>query len=204
VIALHRVELSGAAPDWLSADELERAGRFRVEHARRAFVACRSALRRVLGERLGVAPAALTFTLSAHGRPSVAGGRVSFNVSHSGEVGLIAVADGERRIGVDVEQVRTTTDIEALAERFFHPEEAAAIAGRRDAFFRCWTKKEAVVKAIGQGLSHPLETFVVDVDDDAPAPVAGVEGLTVAGLPVDVGYTAALAADGELEYAWMA
>lgn len=202
MIALHRVELSAGGDEWLSDDERERADRFRVEHARRAFVASRAALRRILGARLGVEPATLEFTLSAHGRPSLAGGRVSFNVSHSGELGLIAVADGERRIGVDVEQVRATSDFQALAARFFHPDEAAAIGARREAFFRCWTKKEAVVKAIGQGLSHPLETFVVDVDEDAPSPVAGIEGLTVAGLAVDDGYAAALAADGELAYAW--
>ena len=203
VIHLHRVELTASGADWLSADELERAARSRVEHARHAFVACRSSLRRALGGRLGIPPEAVAFTISEHGRPSVAGGRVSFNVSHSGAIGLIAVADGERRIGVDVEQIRATTEFEALAARFFHPAEAAAIGGRRDAFFRCWTKKEAVVKAIGQGLSHPLESFVVDVDGDGAAPVDGVEGLSVTGIPLDAGYAAALAADGELDYAWV-
>ena len=202
MIVVHRVELVDAPAEALTPDELERAGRYRVESARRSFVAVRAALRRVLGARLGLAPAEVELTLSEHGRPGVGGGRVSFNVSHSGDIGLIAVADGDRRVGVDVEQVRSETDFRALAERFFHPDEARAIGDRRDAFFRCWTRKEAVVKAIGQGLSHPLDTFVVDVDGAGARPVAGVPGMAVTGLEIDPGYAAGLAADGPLEYAW--
>jgi 4'-phosphopantetheinyl transferase len=202
VIVVHRVELVDAPADTLSPSERERAARYRVEPARRSFVAARVALRRVLGERLGLAPADVPLADGDLGRPGVAGGRVSFNVSHSGAIGLIAVADGERRVGVDVEQVRPDTDFPVLAERFFHPAEAAAIGDRRDAFFRCWTRKEAVVKALGLGLTHPLDGFVVDVDATEPHAVEGVAGLTVTGLPIDPGYAAGLAADAPLEYAW--
>jgi 4'-phosphopantetheinyl transferase len=127
------------------------------------------------------------------GRPWAEG--VSFNVSHSGSLGLIAIAEGAHRIGVDVEQVRPGPDVRALAGRFFHPEEAAAVGDDRAAFFRCWTRKEAVVKALGLGLAHPLKSFVVDVHAAGPRPVRGVDGLFVTGLAVDDGYVAALAAD---------
>lgn len=201
MIVVHRVDVADAPADTLSADELERAGRYRVESARRSFVAVRAALRRVLGARLGLAPAEVRLAVDGYGRPSV-DGPVSFNVSHSGALGLIAVADGERRVGIDVEQVRPETDFRSLAARFFHPEEAAAIGDRRDAFFRCWTRKEAVVKALGHGLSHPLDGFVVEVDAEGPRAVGGLPGLSVTGLEIDRGYAAGLAADGELEYAW--
>ena len=152
----------------------------------------RAAVRAELLRLLGVTE----LDVDERGRPWLEG--VSFSVSHSGSLGLIAIAEGDRRIGVDVEQVRHDTDVRALAARFFHPEEAEAIGDRRDAFFRCWTRKEAVVKALGLGLAHPLGSFVVDFDADGPRPVRGVEGLVVDGLAIDDGYAAALAwADGQ-------
>ena len=156
----------------------------------------RPAVRAALLRLLGVTG----LQVDEHGRPWSPG--VSFNVSHSGTLGVIALAEGDRRIGVDVEQVRADTDVRALARRFFHPDEAAAIAGRRDAFFRCWTRKEAVVKALGRGLSHPLDSFAVDVDADGPAEVAGVGGLLVRSLETPPGYVAALASDPPLRFRW--
>jgi 4'-phosphopantetheinyl transferase len=130
------------------------------------------------------------------GRPWLEG--VSFSVSHSGELGLIAIAEPGRRIGVDVEQLRPDRDVRALAERFFHPEEAAGIGDDRAAFYRCWTRKEAVVKALGLGLAHPLDSFVVDFEVPGPRPVRGVPGMSVKGLAVPEGYAAALAwSDGQ-------
>ena len=148
--------------------------------------AVREALRRLIGDA--------EIRVDEHGRPWAEG--VAFNVSHSGEVGLIAVAAAGRRVGIDVQQIRETTDFTALAARFFHPDEAAAIGDRRDAFFRCWTRKEAVVKALGLGLQHPLGSFVVDVDAQGPQPVEALSGMWVAGLDIDDGYAAAIAADG--------
>ena len=203
VIELHRVEAVAVSDASLSAEERERAARYRVEPARVAFVAVRVALRRVLGERLGVPAADVPLVLDRYGRPGVPGAQLSFNVSHSGAIGLIALADGQRRLGVDVEQVRAGTDVNGLAGRFFHPAETAAIGDRRDAFFRCWTRKEAVVKALGRGLSHPLDSFAVDVDADGPRPVEGLPGMLVGGLSIDAGYAAAVAADGTLDHVWM-
>jgi 4'-phosphopantetheinyl transferase len=201
MILVHRIDLRlEAEEEVLSRDETARARRYSVQHARRNFVTCRVALRQLLGTHLNVAPTELKFVHDEYGRPSVKG--VSFNVSHSGSIGLIAIADGERRLGVDIEQMRAIPDLEALASSCLHPAEVAAVGDRGDAFFRCWTKKEAVVKALGRGLSYPFTTFVVDVDGDAPARIAGVKELTVAGLAVADGYAAALAADADLEYAY--
>ena len=162
---------------------------YRVEAENGLRAAVRARLLEVLGD--------VEILVDEHGRPWAPG--VSFNVSHSGAIGLIAVAEGDRRVGVDVEQVRPDTDFRALAARFFHPDEARAIGDRRDAFFRCWTRKEAVVKALGRGLAHPLDRFVVDVDATAPT---CVEGLCVVGLPAPDGYAAALAADPPARFVW--
>jgi phosphopantetheinyl transferase len=158
--------------------------------------AARAQLRPVVRATLERLLGGVEIRVDDHGRPWAEG--VSFNVSHSGAIGLIAVAEAGRRVGIDIQQVRESTDFRALAARFFHPGEAAAIGDRRDAFFRCWTRKEAVVKALGLGLHHPLTSFVVDVDAEGPQPVEGVPGLWVTGLDVEAGYAAALAADGDV------
>lgn len=203
LIVVHRVDLrhDGDA-GMLCAQEQARAARFKVEHARRAFVVCRVALRALLAERVGAAPHEVMLVRTPHGKPQLTGGGVSFNVSHSGDVGLIAVAEGEHRLGVDVECVRPRDEIAGLAERFLHPAEAASVGGCTEGFFRWWTRKEAVVKAIGDGLSYPLDDFAIDVDAPGPAPVGGVEGLTVVPLDVGWGYEAALAADVPAEVLW--
>ena len=156
----------------------------------------RPAVRAALLRLLGVDD----LDVDERGRPWSPG--VSFSVSHSGSLGLIAIAEGEQRIGVDVEQFRGRRDVRALADRFFHPDEAAAIGDDRAAFFRCWTRKEAVVKALGLGLAHPLDSFVVDFDATGPRPVRGVPGLSVTGLEVTSGYVAALAADDPVRFVW--
>jgi 4'-phosphopantetheinyl transferase len=200
VISLYRVPLTDASTDSLSADELERASRYLVESARLAFVCVRSTLRTVLGDRLGIGPAEVRLDATAHGRPVVRGDSVSFSVSHSGAIGLIAVADGTRRLGVDVEEIRPETDSQALVTQFLHPQEVAQVGNSHEDFFRCWTRKEAVVKALGQGVSYALNSFAVDVDAEGPVAVAGLSDIWVAGLEVDTGYAAALAADGDPRY----
>jgi 4'-phosphopantetheinyl transferase len=138
-----------------------------------------------------------------HGRPALVGPpHVSFNVSHSGSLGLIAVADGRRRLGVDIEQIRFDVDVASLAAAYLHPTEARAIGDHRDAFFRCWTLKEAVVKALGRGLPYGLDTWRVDPNISGPQMVDGVKGMCVTGLAVDAGYAAALAFDGRPDVTW--
>jgi 4'-phosphopantetheinyl transferase len=153
----------------LSADERERAGRFAFEHDRRRYVVARARLRQLLGERVGAAPESLRFVYQAHGKPALArrpGQRdLRFNVSHCGEVAAYAFADG-REVGVDIEEVRELPDADQLALRCFSPGERAAYLclpprERPRGFFDCWTRKEAFVKALGAGLSQPLEAFDV-------------------------------------------
>jgi 4'-phosphopantetheinyl transferase len=162
---------AGAAAALLSADERQRAARFVFERDRRRYAAARARLRQLLGERLGVAPESLQFVYSPHGKPALArrpGQRdLRFNLSHCGDVAAYAFAEG-REVGVDVEAVRPLPGADEVAMRFFsHRERAAylrlAASARPQGFFDCWTRKEAFVKALGHGLSHPLEAFDVSL-----------------------------------------
>ncbi len=161
-----------AAP--LSLDERARATRFRTETLTRRYQAAHGALRAILAGYLGKAPDTLTFAASAQGKPHLADDpALDFNLSHSGPIALLAVARA-RPVGVDVEQVRALPEAGLIAERFFAPAEVEAwsrfnSAAQTRAFFACWTRKEAYLKALGSGLARPLDSFVVSVDPDAPA-----------------------------------
>jgi 4'-phosphopantetheinyl transferase len=160
---------AGPLVRFLSADERGRAGRFAFERDRRRYIVARAWLRQLLGERLGVAPESLRFVYQPHGKPALARCRgrrdLRFNVSHCGEVAAYAFVES-REVGVDLEQVRELPDADDIAKRFFSPGERAAYLclpqrERPRGFFHCWTRKEALVKALGAGLSHPLEAFDV-------------------------------------------
>ena len=160
--------------DLLSADERARAGRFHFEQDRHRFIVARGILRTLVGQRLGLAPVAVSFSYLAHGKPTVAvDSMLDFNLSHSGNRALFAFSRNGR-VGVDLEALDGDVDVMALAQRYFHPSETAALRQlpqplRRPAFFACWTRKEAVVKATGDGLLvAPLDTFEVSVALDAP------------------------------------
>jgi len=164
----------------LSADELARARRFVFPvHARR-FIAARAGLRRILAGYRGCAPADLGFRYAAHGKPALAdnGPPLFFNLSHSGHLAVLGVSTvGE--IGVDVETV--TAAAEDVAARFFSASECAALAAlpqaaRAGGFFRCWTRKEAMVKALGEGLSMPLDSFDVTLAPEQPARLLRLAG----------------------------
>jgi len=192
----------------LSADERERAERFYFERDRRRYVRARAALRAVLGGYLDSDPRDLAFSYGGHGKPALAGrfaGTLTFNVSHSEETALVAVgARGE--IGVDIEAVRRLDDRDDLASRMFSAEESSTLRAlheeQRDlAFFTCWTRKEAYVKAVGDGLALPLDGFTVTflhgqlprlTVHDADGPSKWV----VHSLPAVDGYAAALVTDG--------
>jgi len=161
----------------LSPDELERAGRFRFDMNRTEYIVSRGTLRTLLGSYLGVSPPELQFVYSEYGRPSLAdgvsSGALNFNVAHSGGVALLAFARG-RRIGIDVERVRRDFGTSEVAEHFFSSAERVALRqlpqdDQHEAFFRCWTRKEAFIKALGEGLSHPLDQFDVTLAPDDPA-----------------------------------
>ena len=170
-----------AAEALLSDDEKARARSFVTAPLRHRFVAGRARLRSLLGEHLGLDPRALVFLQNAFGKPRLADHpSMHFSLSHSGDQAVLAVSD-QREIGIDIERVRPLDHLD-LARRYFHPNEVSAIEGVRPpdeqllAFFRIWTLKEAIVKAIGKGLSIPLDTFDVSISTSPPTMVLAPEG----------------------------
>jgi 4'-phosphopantetheinyl transferase len=157
----------------LSQDELRRANRFHFERDRRRFIAARATLRILLGGCLAVRPDAIALGYTGNGKPFVAdpAANVHFNVSHAHERALYAISKS-RALGVDIEYLNRDIDYSGLAERFFTNSEYASLqripeSGRKRAFLACWTRKEAVIKATGEGLSLPLDQFEVTVEPDA-------------------------------------
>ena len=205
----------------LAADERERAARYRFDVHRCAFEACRGAVREILGSYLTLAPAAVRFQYGPQGKPALPpdGEPLVFSVSHSGELGICAVAR-QGALGADVERVRPLDDALAIAERFFSPAERAALRtlqppALETGFFTAWTRKEAFIKALGEGLSHPLADFDVTLLPDEPARLLRVAGDDEAPTrwrltPLDPapGYVAALAAtepiDAVARWSWPA
>jgi 4'-phosphopantetheinyl transferase len=161
----------------LSADELQRAARFHFPRDRRRYTVARGVLRHILGRYLRRPPSELRFRYSAYGKPALADAfadaEVRFNVSHSHEMALFAVTSG-REVGVDIEYLGREIRGEEIAERFFSAHERANLRAlpaemRHQAFFNCWTRKEAYIKAHGEGLSLPLDQFDVSLAPGEPA-----------------------------------
>jgi 4'-phosphopantetheinyl transferase len=162
----------------LSKDERERAASFHFDIHRSRYVAARAKLRLLLAGYLGRRADDLTFVYGINGKPELDGKPLHFNVSHSEAGGLFAFTC-TAPVGVDLERVRALPDMLQIARRFFSPAEAAAILEvpeeeRTTAFFRIWTRKEAFIKATGEGLSCPLDCF--DVSPGEPPAVLRVAG----------------------------
>ena len=158
----------------LSEDELQRSRRFRFPVDCRRFVMARANLRRILASYLHVAGQTLVFDYSEYGKPTLSRpqSQMRFNVSRSGERALIACTQG-REVGVDIEKERQDIEIDDLAKRFFTAPENAKLQAfplpdRYQAFLRCWTCKEAFVKAVGRGLSLGLDKFDVSLGIGEP------------------------------------
>jgi 4'-phosphopantetheinyl transferase len=160
----------------LSPDEQARADRFHFEKDRRHFIVARSCLRKLLGRYLAIPPAELRFGYADHGKPHLApeiAPPLKFNLAHSGGLALYAFTYiGE--IGIDLEHIRPDFTGEDTARRFFSTTEVACLSklaesSRHEAFFNCWTRKEAFIKAKGIGLSLPLDQFDVTVAPAEPA-----------------------------------
>jgi 4'-phosphopantetheinyl transferase len=193
----------------LSPEELERADRIGNPERRHGFLVARAMVRGVLAHELGADAAALRFAVGPHGKPFLDPPALRFNLSHSGDVVVVAVAD-DREVGVDVERIKPAIDHAALARRFFSPlenEQLATLAPslQHAAFFAAWTRKEALVKAWGVGLSLPLNRFDVSLLPHRPAQLLGArEGAgrlghwSVHELDSGPGYAAAVAVEGVL------
>ena len=194
----------------LDDGERIRAVRFLFEEDRRRFRASHAALRVLLARYTGEEPHKIRFSRNSWGKPFLAApadSAISFSMSHSGELALYALAQGWR-VGIDVEKVEPNFPGFDIASRFFSPREVEGLRGMEDelkalAFFTCWVRKEAFIKAVGKGLHIPLDSFDVPVDPGAaPALLATRFNAEETGrwAYVDVpridGYAAALAAEG--------
>jgi 4'-phosphopantetheinyl transferase len=166
--------------DLLSPDERERAARFIFERDRRRYLVAHIALHEILSRYLPIEPAQLSFDLGPNGKPklhqALAPSGIEFNLSHSNEMALLAVAHG-REVGVDVEHVREKFAFQEVAERFFTAKEVAAMRSlpatlQRQAFFKCWTSKEAFLKAKGTGLSGALDEVEITLGGDEQVDIA--------------------------------
>jgi 4'-phosphopantetheinyl transferase len=155
----------------LSGHERRRSQRFASERDSRRFIVARARLRQLLGARLGISASAVGFSYGPHGKPQLsqqfAEANLRFNLSHSCDVAVYGFSIG-RELGVDVEALRPLPDADDIAARFFSRTEYQAFSrlaeiDRTEGFFNCWTRKEAVVKALGDGLHYSLQTFDVSL-----------------------------------------
>jgi 4'-phosphopantetheinyl transferase len=197
----------------LNADEQARARRLRFDDKRRAFVAARGILRTILGRYLGLPPQQVCFSYNAHGKPELAVSQAAglqFNLAHSGDLVLVALAHA-RPVGIDLERHHPVEAVGRLVDRYFAPAERAAFRQLPPeqwlpAFFAGWTRKEAYLKARGEGLTLPLNEFEVTLTPgEAPALLADRHSLpnsapwVLVEVEAGPGYTAALAVPGPVQ-----
>jgi 4'-phosphopantetheinyl transferase len=188
----------------LDDEEQARSARFVRPRDRRRFVLTHVALRLFLARCLGMDPMAVRYENGIHGKPRLAPGLPSleFNLSHSGGLALLAVAR-DRPVGVDVERLRDVPDALTIADTHFSAAEREVLRSlpateQRRAFVRCWTRKEAIVKAVGEGLSRALDSFDVDLAPGSTSALrrfdgrsGNVAGWSVRDLQAPTGYAAA-------------
>ena len=176
----------------LSLDENQRALRFRFERDRNRFVVGRGILREILGAYLQINPEKVDFNYGPQGKPYLkepsgcALGPLKFNVSHSADQVIYALGLGE--VGVDLEYVRPIPEMQALIDQYFSVAERSAFGSvspdqKLKAFYNCWTRKEAYVKACGDGLLIPLDQFDVSIEPELPARLLRVQGTLGDQLP---------------------
>jgi 4'-phosphopantetheinyl transferase len=188
----------------LTPDERTRSARFRFERDRRRFIVARGVLRDLLGRYLQTQPGQIRFVYNAFGKPDLSpefAGRLKFNLSHSGCLAVIAIATASD-VGVDLEYIRAESDYAEIARRFLSAAEVDHLMALpshlyAEAFFSCWTKKEAYLKACGEGLAIPLNSFSVPLTTNPPAhaPV-NLHGWSLYTLRPAPGYAGALAIEG--------
>jgi 4'-phosphopantetheinyl transferase len=169
----------------LSDAEQQRADRFAFDRDRNRFIVARARLRELLATRLNVLPEAVELTYGVHGKPALArrfeDSDLRFNVSHSDDVAVYAFSLG-REIGIDIEVVRPIPDADDIAARFFSRRENEAYLAldpseKPQGFFNCWTRKEAFIKAFGDGLYYPLDSFDVSLAPSEPAEILRIKDM---------------------------
>lgn len=210
-----RVGDPAALLPFLSPDEAVRASRFIFERDANAFIIAHAMLRRILAEYLSVVPQSLAFITGPFGKPAISGppdaGGLEFNLSHSGDLALVAVSRGSP-LGVDIERLDARIEHLELAEQFFSPAERAALRSlpadeaRTQGFFNAWTRKEAYLKATGHGITRGLHHFDVTLAPSEPAalladrldPLA-VRRWRMAALSPGAGYAAAIVVASDVD-----
>ncbi len=175
----------------LTWEERTRATRFRFDRNRNRFIACRGRLR----ELLGLSPRQ-ELVCGPFGKPRLGDSEIRFNVSHSHGMAMIAITRG-REVGCDIERIDPSFADENIPERFFSPYEVAALRAlpaeeQCDAFFRCWTRKEAFIKACGMGMSLALDSFDVTLTADRAMLMRGGDGWSLHNADAPKGYAAAI------------
>lgn len=195
----------------LSEDEVNRAKQYCFEQVRRRFIIRRGLLRCILSGYLGQSPSEIFFSYNSYGKPALVSmygePALYFNVSHSGGLALYAITQSQE-VGVDIERIRPVEDAEDIVKRFFSSQEKAEFNTlperiKKQAFFTCWTRKEAVIKAMGQGLSYPLDKFSVSMIPDEKARLVETKGYEnkkttwfLKAIRLSSGYVAAVAVEG--------
>jgi len=204
------LDMTPATVKWLgshlSADESQRAARFRFHEDRKRFIISHGCLRDILSRYLNCPPGQLIFSTNDYGRPYLKSYELEFNLSHSGDFALLAITR-DRKVGVDLERFRPEMEFESIARRFFSPNEVSELLAlpleqREAAFFNCWTRKEAYIKAHGLGLSLPLDSFDVSLGEPALLRATRPDSQETStwnllSLEVDPGYAGALAVEGQ-------
>ncbi|HSK87496.1 MAG TPA: 4'-phosphopantetheinyl transferase superfamily protein [Anaerolineales bacterium] len=195
----------------LSEEELKRTERFHFDRHRRHFVAGRGILRHLLSLYTGIEPGQLQLEYTHNGKPFLPGmdgaSGIRFNLSHSGGMAVYAFTRG-REVGIDIEHQQPIDDIDRIAERNFSAREYTTLGSlpdgeRLEAFYLCWTRKEAFIKAMGEGISFPLQQFDVSLTPGEPARLLSVDGSlekakrwSMHNLTIAKGYAAALVIEG--------
>ncbi|HSB01710.1 MAG TPA: 4'-phosphopantetheinyl transferase superfamily protein [Anaerolineales bacterium] len=194
--------------EFLSEEETQRAARFHFTADRNRFIAAHGCLRAVLTRYLRCLPDQFTFSVNSYGKPALNDHTLEFNLSHSSDVALIAISQ-ERRVGIDVERIRPGISSQVIAQQYFSKFEFAELQTlpleqKEAAFFTCWTRKEAYIKAQGLGLSLPLESFDVSLLPNEPAILRATRPdpdearrWTLFALEIDPYHEASVAVEGE-------